>query len=45
MRGIRAGADDFLSKPVQREELLARVQTLRRLHETRRELEERRLAA
>ncbi|TMG81813.1 MAG: response regulator [Betaproteobacteria bacterium] len=45
VRGIRAGADDFLSKPVQREELLARVQTLRRLHETRRELEQRRLAA
>jgi len=45
VRGIRAGADDFLSKPVQREELMARVQTLRRLHEVRRELEERRLAA
>jgi len=45
VRGIRAGADDFLSKPVRREELLARVQTLRRLHETRRELEARRLAA
>ncbi|HEY5899190.1 MAG TPA: response regulator [Burkholderiales bacterium] len=45
VRGIRAGADDFLSKPVQREELIARVQTLRRLHESRRELEERRLAA
>jgi len=45
VRGIRAGADDFLSKPVRREELLARVQTLRRLHETRRELESRRLAA
>ena len=42
VRGIRAGADDFLSKPVQREELLARVQTLRRLHETRRELEDNR---
>jgi class 3 adenylate cyclase len=42
VRGIRAGADDFLSKPVQREELLARVHTLRRLHETRRELEENR---
>jgi class 3 adenylate cyclase len=45
VRGIRAGADDFLSKPVRREELVARVQTLRRLHETRRELEEGRLAA
>ena len=45
IRGIRAGADDFLSKPVRREELIARVKTLRRLHETRRELESRRLAA
>jgi class 3 adenylate cyclase len=45
VRGIRAGADDFLSKPVQREELIARVKTLRRLHETRRELEARRLSA
>ena len=45
VKGIRAGADDFLSKPVNREELLARVTTLRRLHETRRELENRRLAA
>jgi class 3 adenylate cyclase len=45
VRGIRAGGDDFLSKPVKREELLARVNTLRRLHETRRELEARRLAA
>jgi class 3 adenylate cyclase len=45
VNGIQAGADDFLSKPVRREELIARVQTLRRLHETRRELEARRLAA
>lgn len=45
VRGIEAGADDFLSKPVNREELLARVKTLRKLHETRRELEQRRLVA
>ena len=45
VRGIRAGADDFLSKPVHREELVARVKTLRRLHATRRELESRRLTA
>ena len=45
VKGIEAGADDFLCKPVRREELLARVKTLGRLHETRRELEARRLAA
>ena len=45
LKGIESGADDFLSKPVHREELIARVKTLRRLHETRKELEGRRLAA
>jgi len=45
VHGIQAGADDFISKPVRREELIARVNTLRRLHETRKELEGRRLAA
>jgi class 3 adenylate cyclase len=44
VRGIEAGADDFLSKPIKVAELMARVKTLRRLHETRRELEARRLA-
>ncbi len=45
VRGIDTGADDFISKPVNREELIARVKSLRRLHQTRRELEGRRLAA
>ena len=45
LQGIEAGADDFLSKPVRPEELVARMKTLRRLHETRRELEARRLDA
>jgi class 3 adenylate cyclase len=45
LQGIEAGADDFLHKPVRREELVARIKMLRRLHETRRELEAQRLAA
>ncbi|MBW8907398.1 MAG: response regulator, partial [Betaproteobacteria bacterium] len=45
LKGIEAGADDFLLKPVRPEELVARMKTLRRLHETRRELEARRLDA
>ncbi|MSR65328.1 MAG: response regulator [Verrucomicrobiae bacterium] len=40
-KGIEAGCDDFLPKPVQRSELLARVQTLLRLHMYRSQLDER----
>lgn len=40
-KGIQAGCDDFLPKPVERSELLARVQTLLRLHMYRSQLDER----
>jgi adenylate cyclase len=40
LAGFRAGASDFLSKPIDREELLVRSRTLLDLHATRRALEE-----
>jgi putative two-component system response regulator len=39
VRGVEAGADDFLSKPIRKEELLARVKSLVRLKRIGAELE------
>ena len=45
IRGIECGADEFLSKPVNKEELLARVRSLLKLQDARREIEAMQLAA
>ena len=45
IEGINAGASDFLSKPINREEMLARVRSLLELHRARQQLETGRLAA
>ncbi len=41
VRGLEAGADDFVSKPFNRVELLARIRTITRLNRYRRLLQER----
>ena len=45
VRGLDAGADDFLSKPVEQSELLARVRAGLRLHQSQNELREANLQA
>ncbi|OUD13855.1 response regulator [Thioflexithrix psekupsensis] len=42
IHGLQAGADEFLSKPINREELMARVRSLIRYQNTRMRLEEER---
>jgi adenylate cyclase len=42
VKGIEAGADDFLSKPINQAELLARVRSLLRIRALHREVEEQR---
>lgn len=40
VNGIQAGADEFLSKPIHREELVARVKSLLRYQQARKQLEQ-----
>jgi CheY-like chemotaxis protein/class 3 adenylate cyclase len=40
IKGLQAGADEFLSKPINREELMARVRSLLRYQHARAQLEE-----
>ncbi|WP_333691906.1 HD-GYP domain-containing protein, partial [Chloroflexus sp.] len=45
LEGVRAGADEFLSKPVEQSELRLRVRTMQRINRYRRLIEERERAA